>query len=99
MNNEVMKTELDILKIISSEYFGGSWARILCCPECGHDFSHTEPPYHQVGEEYKMFSGRGGELSITPLWSECGSKWQVCIGFHKGQAPIFVRMIKSCKKK
>lgn len=89
-----MKTELDILPIVSKDMIaGGSGQRNLHCPVCGCINSHVKPPYFMVDEKWHG----NGELSVTPLWSECGSEWEVCIGSHKGDAPIFVRVRKSCK--
>ena len=90
-----MNKELDILPVISKDQIaGGSGQRNLYCPVCGCINTHLEPPYLKVGDKWQG----NGELAITPLWSECGSKWEVCIGFHKGDAPIFVRVLKSCKE-
>lgn len=89
-----MKTEMDILPVISKKQIAvGSEQRNLYCPVCGCINTHVEAPYLKVGDNWHG----NGELAITPLWSECGSKWEVCIGFHKGDAPIFVRIIEACK--
>ena len=89
-----MKPELDVLPLISSEQNSvGSGQRNLLCPICGCINTHIEAPYLKVGESWHG----NDDLAITPLWSECGSKWEVCIGFHKGEAPIFVRINKPCK--
>lgn len=89
-----MKTELDILPIVSKDMVTvGSGQRNLHCPVCGCINSHVRPPYFMVDEEWHG----NGELSVTPLRSECGSEWEICIGSHKGDAPMFVRIRKSCK--
>lgn len=89
-----MEVEIDILPILSKDKTaGGSGQRNLFCPICGCINSHVKPPYLMVDGKWHG----NGELAVTPMWSECGSEWQVCIGSHKGDAPIFVRVSKSCK--
>ena len=89
-----MKDELDILSIISLSMNAGEGNhRNLHCPTCGGVNSHIDPPYLVVGESWHGT----GDLAITQLWSECGSRWEICIGADKGAAPIFIRVIKSCR--
>lgn len=89
-----MKEELDILPTISKDRLdGGSDQRNLFCPVCHCINTHVNAPYLLVSSSWHG----NGELAVTPLWSECGSEWEVCIGFHKGDAPIFVRVTKSCR--
>lgn len=89
-----MQIEIDILPIVAKNRDAvGSDQRNLYCPVCGCINSHVRSPYFMVDEKWHG----NGELAVTPLWSECGSEWQVCIGSHKGDAPIFVRVSKSCK--
>lgn len=89
-----MKTELDIHPSLSKDMIAvGSGQRNLHCPVCGCINSHVKAPYLMVDEKWHG----NGELAVTPLWSECGSEWEVCIGAHKGDAPMFVRVNKSCK--
>jgi hypothetical protein len=90
----MMKTELDIRPLISNDQLTvGSGQRNLYCPVCGCINSHIKPPFFMIDEKWQG----NGSLAVTPLWSECGSEWEVCIGSHKGDAPIFVRIAKSCK--
>lgn len=49
------------------------------------------------GDNYEAKWGGRGDLAVIPMWGECGSQWEVCIGFHKGQSRIFVRVSESCK--
>ena len=89
-----MKAELDILKSISQELIAsGSDQRNLKCPICGHPNAHISAPYMILDDDWHG----NGELAIIPLSSECGSEWHVCIGSHKGDAPIFVRVNKTCE--
>lgn len=66
--------------------------RVLHCPVCGCEWTHVTPPHLSYGEKW----GGNAELAVSPVWSECGSVWQVCIGFHKGESVIFTRLIESC---
>lgn len=95
------RPNLDILKCI--ERVDAGWndgAKNLLCPVCGFNYNHIEPPYLTDGnDDYAAGWGGRGDLAVVPMWGECGSKWEVCIGFHKGQSPIFVRVIESCEDK
>ena len=78
----------------------GDESRLLLCPVCKFDYTHVDPPYiKDGGDNYEARWGGRGDLAVLPMWSECGSKWQVCVGFHKGQSAIFTRVIESCKDK
>ncbi|MDO8997667.1 MAG: hypothetical protein Q7U77_13665 [Sediminibacterium sp.] len=89
-----MKEEFDIKPLISDDRKTvGSAQRDLFCPICKCINSHINPPFLMVDENWHG----NGELAVTPIWSECGSEWQICIGSHKGFVPIFVRIIKSCQ--
>jgi hypothetical protein len=68
--------------------------RRLECPVCGCVNSHLESPSLMTGDQNW---GGCGELAITPLDSECGCKWELCIGYHKGESLIFTRINKSCR--
>lgn len=70
----------------------------LLCPVCGFDYTHFESPYlKDGGDNYQANWGGRGDLAVLPMWSECGSKWELCVGFHKGQSSVFTRVTKSCK--
>ena len=70
----------------------------MLCPVCGGNYNHFKPPYlKDGGDNYEAKWGGRGDLAVIPMWGECGSQWEVCIGFHKGQNPIFVRVSSSCK--
>ncbi|RCW63977.1 hypothetical protein DET61_11618 [Marinobacter nauticus] len=92
------QAELDVLPLISKEIITvGSEQRNLKCPTCGGEFNHPEPPYLKDGNDaYEANWGGRGDLIVVPMWGECGSRWQLCVGFHKGNAPVFARVIKSC---
>jgi hypothetical protein len=94
------RPKIDIFKVISNDAAcWGDEARNLTCPECGDTYSHMEPPYLKDSEDnYNANWGGRGDLAVVPVWGECGSKWEVCIGFHKGESAIFARLKESCKK-
>lgn len=89
----------EILPSIENEDAGwGNGARNLLCPVCGGNYNHVKPPYlKDGGDNYEAKWGGCGDLAVIPMWGECGSQWEVCIGFHKGQSRIFVRVSESCK--
>lgn len=93
-------TELDLLPHISNERISvGSDQRHLKCPTCGSEYNHPEPPYLKDGNDSYDANWHGrGDLVVIPFSGECGSRWQLCVGFHKGNAPIFVRVIETCSK-
>jgi len=89
-----MKKEYDILPTISKDQITvGSDQRELYCPICQCLNTHIKSADLDFQDEWHG----NGEVSITKLWSECGSEWEVCIGYHKGTASIFARISKSCK--
>ena len=91
----------DILKSIETDDAGwGDDKWHLTCPVCNFNYSHMEPPqFTDGGDNYLAGWGGRGDLAVVPMWSECASKWEVCIGFHKGQSAIFTRVTESCKDK
>lgn len=90
--------KIDIFTTISQDDAGwGDGARNLTCPVCGQSYNHIEPPYLIDGaDNYQADWGGRGDLAVIPVWGECGSKWEVCIGFHKGESAIFARLKESC---
>jgi len=70
------------------------------CPECGFHCQHCETPKVIEGHDnYDAGWGGRGDLIVIPVWGECGSKWEICFGFHKGITSTFVRIVESCKDK
>lgn len=66
---------------------------IITCPYCGYDYNHPMEPNIINGEDdYKADWGGRGDLIVIPFMGECGHNWELCIGFHKGQAFAFARM-------
>jgi len=85
--------ELDIHKIISKKEENGQ--RRLDCPICMCINGEVESPYLVIDDNWNGY----GPLSITPINSHCGSKWEICVGSHKGDVTIFSRVKQSCKPK
>ena len=56
------------------------------CPVCGEHYLHFDDPKVIDGkDDYKAkWVGRGDKL-VIPMWCEQGHKFELCIGFHKGQ--------------
>ncbi|SOD42389.1 hypothetical protein SAMN06298226_2728 [Nitrosovibrio sp. Nv4] len=83
---------------INDAGWGGSDVRKLLCPVCSGSYNHMEPSYlKDGGDNYDAKWGGRGDLTVVPMWGECGSKWEVCIGFHKGESFMFTRVSQSCK--
>jgi hypothetical protein len=69
---------------------------MLVCPDCNFEYTHIGEPRKVSGNDnYAAWLGRGDFL-VIPFWGECGSEWEICFGFHKGQTDAFVRVRKSC---
>lgn len=74
-----------------------SSTQIIVCPVCGFDYNHLRPPQSLSGWESSenvsappayCWSGRGDGL-VVPIEGECGHRWAICLGFHKGQSFMF----------
>jgi len=64
-------------------------ANAICCPVCGFDYSHQAGEITILSSDnYRAWAGRG-EVIVIPFEGECGHKWKLCIGYHKGQNYIF----------
>jgi hypothetical protein len=70
----------------------------VVCPECGESFVHFEQPHIiKSGNKHGVAWQGKGDLLVVPLWSECGSFFEICFGFHKGNTFSFVNILKTCK--
>ena len=95
-----MTTKFPIKKIITGDYsyWNDGLTESVKCPECGFEYQHFEDPYiKNSNDNYEAGWGGRGDLLVVPMWGECGSKWEICLGFHKGQTGAFINLIKSCK--
>ncbi|MBW2431184.1 MAG: hypothetical protein JRF56_19680 [Deltaproteobacteria bacterium] len=89
---EISKS-LDMKKI---DVFGGMKTNLLVCPLCGDKYTHLKFPKVIFGKDnYEAWEGRG-DLIIIPVECECGSKWELCLGYHKGYNLLFSRIVELC---
>ncbi len=73
-----------------TDFFVGKTLLQVLCPTCSYDYVHFEEPRRVSGEDsYRAWAGRG-ECVRLPFWGECDHTWELCIGYHKGQAFMFV---------
>ena len=71
---------------------------MLVCPDCNFEYNQIgEPRIVSGNDDYAAWLGRGDFL-VIPFDGECGSQWEMCFGFHKGQTDVFVRVRKSCSE-
>lgn len=93
-------SDLDLATIVSatSVWGGAPHLKAVKCPCCGGTNNHVEPPYLVTGDDYKCGWDGRGERIVVPFWGECSSKWQINVGFHKGESFIFVRIIEDCTR-
>ncbi len=94
-----MPGEIPYQRFIKDDgYWSGEEIASICCPRCGSPNQHVKEPIRQLSgrDEYQAgWMGRGNLVTV-PFWGECGSAWELCLGFHKGQTGIFARMISEC---
>lgn len=70
----------------------------VACPICHYDYVH---PYFTEcidgGDNYKADWWGRGDLYKIHFWAECGSEFQLCFGYHKGQTFCFYRITTICR--
>ena len=70
---------------------------IIVCPVCGYNYQHLGIPFVIDGNDnYEARWGGRGDLTVIPVYGECGCKWELCFGEHKGNIESFVRIIMPC---
>lgn len=71
----------------------------IMCPICDFNYNHVRAMETIPGNDnYEAgWTGRG-DLIVIQMECESGHKWELCIGFHKGQNFIFARKAKRRKK-
>ena len=80
-------------------YWHDGLTQSIKCPECGSEYQHFGTPVVKSGSDnYEAGWAGRGDLLVIPIWGECGSKWEICLGFHKGQTGAFINLINSCKE-
>lgn len=83
----------------ASDFWGDATFSHLSCPNCGSEFQHLGEPVTIAGNDnYEAKWGGRGDLVAVPIEGECGSRWEICFGFHKGNTATFARITKSCQK-
>lgn len=88
-----------ITHVLSTENeWSDNYTSELKCPVCGYDYQDFSTPKIVSDEEAWKANWKGrGSLLIIPMEGECGSQWQICIGFHKGKSKIFTQLVQACK--
>lgn len=91
MSDEWMLEGRDLLPLERVILAGeGTWGgrpafERMACPVCGSTYQQTGKPQSVEG-----WGGRG-DLLVIPMEGECGHRWELCFGFHKGETFGFVR--------
>jgi len=74
--------------------------KLVVCPCCGFDHTHPVGTFQRDGQDdYKAFWGGRGSASGVVMVGECGSRFEIGIGNHKGQSYTFCRVYVDCGKK
>jgi hypothetical protein len=88
----------DVLADEADNPWRGDIPRALKCPVCGDTYQHigkeVGPPQLMDGENAYAADWWGkGDLIVIPVAGECGHKWEICFGFHKGDTAVFARTL------
>ena len=84
--------------MLADETILGNLCDILVCPICQYDHTHIgTPKVVDSQDNYKAWVGRGDKI-VLPVESECGSEFQICFGYHKGQNFIYTEILKKCEE-
>ena len=77
-----------------STWSGPAWGTRLKCPICADTYQHVTNSWQRIfgRDDYEAGWGGRGDLVILPLWGECGHTWELCLGSHKGEVFVFVRV-------
>lgn len=89
---------LDVILKVSDVILPIEPCSLLVCPVCSFEYNHMGEPRKVCGNDnHDAWRGRG-DLLVIPFNGECGSEWEICFGFHKGNTNTFVRIRKSCSE-
>ena len=80
------------LEFLPEKGFVGGWSSGLpyqvLCPICRYDYVHMSDPITLSSDSYTAWHGRGDAIKI-PFDGECGHRFALCFGYHKGQVFAF----------
>ena len=83
----------------ASSWGGPQWGVRLRCPICSDTYQHAGAYQRVPGHDsYEAGWGGRGDLVIVPVWGECGHRWELCFGSHKGETFAFVRRPRSARE-
>lgn len=89
---------LPVEQIISQERHWDELQTIKC-PTCVYTNNQVVNTRTISGNDNNEAGWPGrGDLTVIKLAGECGSRWELCLGFHKGQTAVFVRVVQSCSE-
>lgn len=94
--NQPLASYLPVEQVISPER---NWEDLqtVKCPTCIYTNNRVVSTRTVPGhDDYKAGWPGRGDLTVIELAGECGSRWELCLGFHKGQTGVFVRVIEAC---
>ncbi len=94
--DQLSETYLPVEQVISPEQ---NWddLQTVKCPTCTFTNNRVVATRTVPGHDgYKASWPGRGDLTVVELAGECGSQWELCLGFHKGQTGVFVRVVRSC---
>ena len=68
----------------------------ILCPECGEDNVHVTKPHFMEGEDdYKAHPEVRGSVIAIGCQGECGHRFSIFLGFHKGRTKIWTEILKT----
>ncbi len=82
-----------------SSWSGPEWGVRLECPICQDTYQHAGAYQRVPGRDnYEAGWGGSGDLLVVPVQGECGHRWELCFGSHKGETLCFVRVQESVER-
>lgn len=97
MSDLSSSSPINIKSVVSTgnvDYGAGILTAI--CPVCGYTYNHLTPISSAGGSKSESENHKLANVGVISLWGECGSQWEICAEFHKGQTMIFAKVVKSC---
>lgn len=82
-----------LTKSDAREYGDDAQYTQILCPVCRFNYNHTHGVREIPGNDgYEAGWWGRGDLIVIDMTCENGDKWELCIGFHKGNQFIFARI-------